>query len=67
VIAALFGAALLGVIGALVAIPCAAALQIATREVLAYRRRFGGDHDGEGEANGPEAPDQGGGTAAAPG
>jgi predicted PurR-regulated permease PerM len=38
VVAALFGGALLGVIGALLAIPTAAAIQIAAREWLEYRR-----------------------------
>jgi predicted PurR-regulated permease PerM len=38
VIAALFGGTLLGVIGALVAIPVAAAMQIGIREYLRYRR-----------------------------
>jgi predicted PurR-regulated permease PerM len=38
VVAALFGGTLLGVVGALVAIPTAAAIQIAIREWLAYRR-----------------------------
>jgi predicted PurR-regulated permease PerM len=38
VIAALFGGTLLGVIGALVAIPVAAAMQIGFREYLRYRR-----------------------------
>jgi predicted PurR-regulated permease PerM len=38
VIAALFGGTLLGVIGALVAIPVAAAMQIGVREYLTYRR-----------------------------
>jgi predicted PurR-regulated permease PerM len=38
VIAALFGGTLLGVIGALVAIPVAAAMQIGVREYLDYRR-----------------------------
>jgi predicted PurR-regulated permease PerM len=42
VVAALFGGALLGVIGALLAIPTAAAIQIAVREYLEYRRAFGG-------------------------
>jgi predicted PurR-regulated permease PerM len=41
VIAALFGGTLLGVIGALLAIPTAAAIQIAVREYLAYKREFG--------------------------
>jgi predicted PurR-regulated permease PerM len=43
VIAALFGGTLLGVIGALLAIPSAAAIQIAAREYLEYRRLDGGD------------------------
>ena len=38
VVAALFGGALLGVIGALLSIPTAAAIQIAVREWLEYRR-----------------------------
>jgi predicted PurR-regulated permease PerM len=38
VVAAIFGGTLLGVIGALVAIPVAAAMQIGIREYLAYRR-----------------------------
>jgi predicted PurR-regulated permease PerM len=42
VVAALFGGALLGVIGALLAIPTAAAIQIAMRELLEYRREYGG-------------------------
>ena len=41
VIAALFGGTLLGVIGALLAIPTAAAIQIAVREYLAYKREYG--------------------------
>jgi predicted PurR-regulated permease PerM len=42
VVAALFGGALLGVIGALLAIPTAAAIQIALREYMEYRRGYGG-------------------------
>jgi predicted PurR-regulated permease PerM len=38
VVAALFGGTLLGVVGALVAIPVAAAIQIAVREYRAFRR-----------------------------
>jgi predicted PurR-regulated permease PerM len=38
IVAALFGGALLGVIGALLAIPTAAGIQIAVREFLEYRR-----------------------------
>jgi predicted PurR-regulated permease PerM len=41
VIAAIFGGTLLGVIGALLAIPSAAAIQIAVREYLEYRRAYG--------------------------
>jgi predicted PurR-regulated permease PerM len=41
VVAALFGGALLGVIGALLAIPMAASIQIAVREWLEYRRQYG--------------------------
>jgi predicted PurR-regulated permease PerM len=40
VVAALFGGALLGVIGALLAIPSAAAIQIAAREWMEYRREY---------------------------
>jgi predicted PurR-regulated permease PerM len=40
VVAALFGGALLGVIGALLAIPTAAAIQIAVREWMEYRREY---------------------------
>ena len=40
VVAALFGGALLGVIGALLSIPTAAAIQIAVREWLEYRREY---------------------------
>ena len=41
VIAAIFGGTLLGVLGALLAIPSAAAIQIAIREYLDYRRQYG--------------------------
>ena len=49
VVAALFGGFLLGVVGALLAIPTAAALQIGVREFLAYRRsiREGAGRPGE--------------------
>lgn len=40
VVASLFGGALLGVIGALLSIPTAAATQIAVREWLEYRREY---------------------------
>jgi predicted PurR-regulated permease PerM len=42
VVAALFGGALLGVLGALLSIPTAAAIQITVREYLEYRRQYGG-------------------------
>lgn len=41
VVAAIFGGTLAGIVGALLAIPTAAALQIAVREFLDYRREFG--------------------------
>ncbi len=41
VIAAIFGGTLQGVIGALLAIPSAAAIQIAVREYVQYRREYG--------------------------
>ena len=57
VVGALFGAFLLGIVGALVAIPMAAALQIAVREYLAYRRVFlSGETGSEGGDDGPEPP-----------
>ena len=66
VVAAIFGGTLLGVVGALLAIPVAAAGQIGVREFMLYRRgeldRMGGDLD-EGlplEGSGP------GGEGAAP-
>jgi predicted PurR-regulated permease PerM len=51
VIAALFGGTLFGIIGALVAIPIAAAMQIGIREYLEYRRQ----HPVEDEPSGPPA------------
>ena len=51
VVAAIFGGTLMGIVGALLAIPTAAALQIAVREWLVYRR------------GGPEAVEGGDGTA----
>lgn len=41
VIAAIFGGTLLGIIGALLSIPTAAAIQIALREYMDYRREYG--------------------------
>jgi predicted PurR-regulated permease PerM len=43
VVAAIFGGTLLGVVGALLAIPAAAVIQIALREYLAYRRAQRGE------------------------
>lgn len=40
VIAAIFGGTLLGIVGALLAIPSAAAIQIALREYMEYRRAY---------------------------
>ena len=41
VVAAIFGGTLLGIIGALLSIPTAAAIQIALREYMDYRREYG--------------------------
>jgi predicted PurR-regulated permease PerM len=61
VVAAIFGGTLLGIIGALLAIPVAAALQIAVREYMRYRRGgFDAVEDGEG-ASGDDP--EGGGDA----
>jgi predicted PurR-regulated permease PerM len=66
VIAAIFGGTLLGIVGALLAIPVAAAGQIGVREFILYRRgeleRMGGDLtegipiDGPGTPEGGSAP-----------
>jgi predicted PurR-regulated permease PerM len=58
VVAALFGGFLIGIVGALLAIPTAAALQIAVREVAAYRRDLGG---GGSEGGGPPPREEGAG------
>jgi predicted PurR-regulated permease PerM len=64
VIAALFGGTLLGIVGALVAIPLAAAAQIGVREFIAYRadaleaQSREGDEPGGGESP-PSSPAQG--------
>jgi predicted PurR-regulated permease PerM len=50
VIAALFGGTLLGIVGALLAIPTAAAMQIAVREYTEFRRTFEGDDLPDGES-----------------
>lgn len=52
--AVLFGSTLFGVVGALLAIPAAASLQIAIREYLDYRREFAGQ-DGGGASASPTA------------
>jgi predicted PurR-regulated permease PerM len=60
VIAAIFGGTLLGIIGALLAIPVAAAGQIAVREFMHFRRgelaEMGADRDGEVQPDPPDAP-----------
>ena len=61
-VAVLFGATLLGIIGALVAIPLAASIQIAVREYLLYRAEVRGDGplmppaDDPGPADDPPPP-----------
>ena len=58
VVAAIFGGTLLGIVGALLAIPTAAALQIAVREWLLYRR--GGPEAVEGgDGSAPGGPEPG--------
>ena len=47
VVAALFGGALLGVIGTLLAIPTAAVIQVAAREYLSFRREAQGELGGQ--------------------
>ena len=54
-VAVLFGATLFGIIGALLAIPAAASIQIAIREWMAYRREI----LGEGVPGGPSQPPAG--------
>lgn len=50
-VAVLFGATLFGVVGAILAIPAAASIQIAVREYIRYRREIYGPPEGaEGEA-----------------
>jgi len=56
VIAAIFGATLLGVIGALLAIPAAAAIQISVREYVAFRREVRLAETGSAATSGPEPP-----------
>jgi len=63
VIAALFGGTLFGVIGALIAIPFAAAGQIAVREFVTFRRAaLSGEHEGleAGDSEGGDPPGQSG-------
>jgi predicted PurR-regulated permease PerM len=54
-VAVLFGATLFGVVGALLAIPAAASVQITAHEFMAYRRELAGEEGGEEPAT-PEAP-----------
>lgn len=49
-VAVLFGATLFGIIGALLAIPAAAAIQIAVREWMAYRREIAAEPAAPGQA-----------------
>ena len=57
VVAALFGAALLGVLGALLAIPAAAVIQIGLREYLGYRRELSAPPTAPGDpAPAPDPP-----------
>ncbi len=58
-VAVLFGSSLFGVLGAVLAIPTAASLQIAVRELIAYRRE---STIVRGESGGPAAPSAGGPT-----
>jgi predicted PurR-regulated permease PerM len=60
VIAALFGGTLLGIVGALIAIPVAAAGQIGVREFIAYRRMALGLDDPPGSGEDDEEPGEGG-------
>mgnify|MGYP000607291152 CR=1 FL=1 len=53
--AVLFGSTLFGVIGALLAIPAAASIQIAIREFLDYRRELDAAESGSGTAATPTA------------
>jgi predicted PurR-regulated permease PerM len=52
-IAVLFGSTLFGVLGALLAIPTAASIQIAIREYLDYRRELGDAASGVTPASAP--------------
>ena len=63
VVAAIFGGTLLGIVGALLAIPVAAAGQIGVREFMLYRRgeldRMGGDLDEGLPLDGPGSGEEG--------
>jgi predicted PurR-regulated permease PerM len=52
-VAVLFGSTLFGILGAILAIPIAASIQIAIREYALYRREVVGDTVGAPEAMGP--------------
>jgi predicted PurR-regulated permease PerM len=54
-VSVLFGSALFGILGALLAIPIAASVQIAAREYFAYRRELAQTGEGEGPPS-PEPP-----------
>ena len=49
-VAVLFGATLFGIVGAILAIPAAASIQIAIREYIAYRRELRGESTGGQES-----------------
>ncbi len=67
VVAVLFGSALLGILGALVAVPVAASVQIAVREYLDYRGiRPRPEEPPEAPPPDPEPPPAGGGPEPAP-
>jgi predicted PurR-regulated permease PerM len=55
-VAVLFGSTLFGILGAILAIPTAASIQIAIQEFLAYRRELeGAEQEGGGPTPAPEA------------
>ena len=57
IVSVLFGSALLGILGALVAVPIAASIQIAAREYMDYRGSSRGPNRGRAPPPPPEAPE----------
>ena len=55
IVSVLFGSALFGLLGALLAVPVAAAIQIVVREFVNFRRALGGDEP-DPDQSGPELP-----------